>query len=88
MKKYFTSGIDSQQVDAKRIRDYTDNKGIRWECWIPIGNAFSSWVRLECNGKRTRFVYDPNGSFKRNHALYPESEEESLALNLPKFRLK
>jgi hypothetical protein len=49
-----------------------------WECFAPVGISLSVWVRMESPGRRTRFVYDAGGGFKRNLLKTQPADWESL----------
>jgi hypothetical protein len=40
------------------------HKGLVWLCYCPIGHELSAWVRLEAQGYRTRFIYDPGSHLR------------------------
>lgn len=40
---------------------YTDKTGCQWAVYNPVGIEMSVWYRLEATGKRTQWVYAPQG---------------------------
>jgi len=60
VKKWFRGSLGSKALLPCRFVGYhKDRKGIVWRVYSPTVNQLSAWARLETDGRRGRFVYDP-----------------------------
>lgn len=61
LRKY----VCGKLLDCSYCGVYTDDKGVKWECYTPVGIELSAWVRLESTGRRPKMVYDPGNGFRK-----------------------